>query len=228
MTLHKLKPTNRQTNGFTRTNSHKSLGGFTIVELMIATTVFSVILLLATFALLQVGRTYYKGITLTKTQNAARTIIDTISQDIQFSGGEVNQVPPGGLPDPQYYAICVGGNRYTVKLDQKVSGSDSHGLVLDAGSGNCDPSSRANMNAPLPAASRELLDNNMRVVELNVSNPNNNFYTINLTIIYGDTDLLNNNIGDPNYHKQCLSVQAGSQFCATVNLSATVQKRIVL
>jgi len=224
MTLHKQKFDIWRTNGFTRTNSSKNLSGFTIVELMIATTVFSVILLLATFGLLQVGRTYYKGITLTKTQNVARSIIDTISQDIQFSGESVNK--PDNYPtisetDPNpTYAICIGNNRYSVKLDQKVGGT-YHGLLVDE-SNSCEPQDFAD----IIGTPKELLDTNMRVAKLSIDNSTNpDLYTINLTIIYGDNDLLNNVISDSNYHKQCLSAQAGTQFCSVVNLSTTVQKR---
>src|SRR3990172_9120101 len=98
MVTYKPKLTISRINDFICTDSRKGVGGFTIVELMIATTIFSVILLIVTFGMLQIGRTYYKGITLTKTQNAARSIIDTISQDIQFSGEGVTDSVSGTFP----------------------------------------------------------------------------------------------------------------------------------
>jgi prepilin-type N-terminal cleavage/methylation domain-containing protein len=68
----------------------KSQAGFTIVELMIATLVFAVVLILITVGVLTFTRSFFKGINQSRTQNAARTVIETISQGIQFSGGEVN------------------------------------------------------------------------------------------------------------------------------------------
>lgn len=238
MITNKLKYTTIREHDFARKNSRNSLGGFTIVELMIATTVFSVILLLATFALLQVGRTYYKGITLTKTQNVARSIMDTISQDIQFSGDLVTIPDPSSYPpDPpdthasDPYAICIGNHRYSVKLDQKVSGTATHALVYDANIIGCLTAASGYMDAALTDPnSKELLDPNMRIAKLTVTNTPTNLdlYTINLIVVYGDNDLLNEDTTspNPNYHKQCLSVQAGTQFCAVVSLSTTVQKRI--
>ena len=57
--------------------------GFTLLELMIATTIFSVILLLCTVGLIQIGKTYYKGSAIVRTQNVARDITDNITQAIQ-------------------------------------------------------------------------------------------------------------------------------------------------
>jgi prepilin-type N-terminal cleavage/methylation domain-containing protein len=65
--------------------------GFTLLELLIATTVFSVILLLAATAMIQIGRTYYKGNQQTRVQETARDMIEQISKDIQFSGETVTK-----------------------------------------------------------------------------------------------------------------------------------------
>ncbi len=54
--------------------------GFTIIELLIATTIFSVVLLLAASGLLYIGRLYYKGLTSSATQEAARNIMQELTQ----------------------------------------------------------------------------------------------------------------------------------------------------
>src|SRR3989338_4615433 len=98
---------------------HKKDSGFTIIELMIATTVFSLVLLLCTFGLLQVARVYYKGVTGAKVQEALRNVTDNITRVIQFSGGSV--VPPpanttGGTP----FVFCIDDQRYSVVINRQL------------------------------------------------------------------------------------------------------------
>jgi prepilin-type N-terminal cleavage/methylation domain-containing protein len=63
--------------------------GFTIVELMISTLVFSVILLVVTFGIVHFTNSYYRGINGSTTQDTARTIVDSVTQAIQFSSGTI-------------------------------------------------------------------------------------------------------------------------------------------
>src|SRR3989344_6639968 len=100
--------------------------GFTIVELLIATSVFAVLLLLCSVALIQISRVYYKGVTTTRTQEASRNIIDDISRGIQFSGGTVTDpLPDVSQPGVSYF--CVNNARYTYKLDTQVTDNSPQG-----------------------------------------------------------------------------------------------------
>lgn len=99
--------------------------GFTILELVIATSVFGVMLLLATTGMLEIGRAYYKGITASKTQAITRDIENDISNSIQNGGGaETSQ----HTVTPEYKnksgfelkAKCVGDTRYSYAIDAKV------------------------------------------------------------------------------------------------------------
>ena len=104
---------------------HKKLhsAGFTIVELMIATLVFSVILTIATVGILNIGRLYRKSLTQSQTQQVARTILDTVSQNIKFNGGSV-------VSGTNIY--CLGaGKRLTYSLDTQFISINTHGLVID-------------------------------------------------------------------------------------------------
>jgi prepilin-type N-terminal cleavage/methylation domain len=97
--------------------------GFTILELMIATMVFSVVLLLVTAGILQVSRVYYKGLTESTTQSTARNIIDTLAQAIQFSGAEVTEthnVNPG-----KDDSFCIGNKQYSYRLGSQVMNNPS-------------------------------------------------------------------------------------------------------
>src|SRR5688572_1794031 len=98
--------------------------GFTILELLVATIVFSVVLLLVTAGIMQITRVYYKGVTETNTQNTARTIVDTISQAIQFSGGDVTVTNPAAVPGTDY-AFCVGNEQFSYRLGWQVENTHS-------------------------------------------------------------------------------------------------------
>src|SRR5215207_6103202 len=94
-------------------------GGFTIVEFMIATMVFSMVLLVCAYAIVHVGRMYYKGVITNRTQDAARRIVEDISAAIQFGP---HNTDPGSFfrttdlsLSPK--SICIGSNRYTFTTD---------------------------------------------------------------------------------------------------------------
>lgn len=67
---------------FKKEKTIKNTAGFTIVELMIATVVFSVILILITTGIIQIGKAYYKGIIGSRTQETARKITDEVGRSI--------------------------------------------------------------------------------------------------------------------------------------------------
>ena len=59
--------------------------GFTIVELLIATAVFSFILLVVTTGIIRLGNMYYKGVISSRTQESIRNIVSETSSAIQFA-----------------------------------------------------------------------------------------------------------------------------------------------
>ena len=219
---------------FTKTGNSKPLSsssnGFTIIELLIATTVFSLVLLLCSAGLIHVGRTYNKGLTTARTQEAARSIIDEISRSIQFSGGTIATTPTQ-RSDGTPYVFCIGSQRYTVVTDRQLkdqlSGATQFGNVLvtdafagcSAGSPALPLTSSSFSIASVPGA-RELLSPNMRIARLEVNSIGSDLYRIIIRVVHGDDDLL-----DP-AHDNCLNVKAGTQFCAVSELSTVVQKRL--
>lgn len=119
---------------------------FTILELMIASMVFSVILLLVTTGVVQIGRTYYRGVLQSQTQETARNIIDEISRGIQFSGEDVigTTLYRAAEPYPSVgngtvggrYGMCIGGVVYSFILDKQLrrpgdtNNADNRGWVF--------------------------------------------------------------------------------------------------
>jgi prepilin-type N-terminal cleavage/methylation domain-containing protein len=93
--------------------------GFTLVELLIATSIFSVILLVVTFGMLNIGKIYYRGINSSNTQAVARTISDDIVRDIQFNGGRIKiDTITNDSGSTGYF--CIGEKKYSFVLDRQL------------------------------------------------------------------------------------------------------------
>jgi prepilin-type N-terminal cleavage/methylation domain-containing protein len=192
----------------------KNEKGFTLLELLISTTVFSVILLLCTFGLIQVGRNYYRGNTISRTQNATRSAMNTLTQSIQFSGSP----PQGTLPaasssPPQSGIFCIGSLRYDYKLKTQVKDSINENYALKTS--RIDNAADCNSGSSGPQT--ELLGKGMSLREFSIVE-NGSDYTITMLVAYGDDDLLNDN--------GLCKGGAGSQFCATSSLKTTVHRRL--
>lgn len=188
--------------------------GFTIVELMIATLIFSVVLLVVTIGIIQISRVYYKGITEANTQNVTRSVADTISQAIQFNGGVVTNTSGGSTG-----VFCVGSQQFSYRLGVKLQDAAVNGTnyaLLQSTTPGCTSSS------PVPTANfKELLGPNMRLSNLVVTQ-SGNLYKITVKVVYGDDDLLNN----PGSTNPTCKTGAGSQFCSISDLTTTVVKRV--
>lgn len=205
--------------------------GFTIVELMIATLVFSVILIVITVGVLHFTNAYYKGINSSTTQNTARNIIDTVSQAIEFGSADLGHAPAVG----PITAYCVGGQQFDFVLGAEIALSPSATQTKDAlyqrphsGSG-CVNIPTPTLRAGSATGGKELLGQNMRLSKFSVTQLPSGLYTITVRVVYGDDALLISPSGTiPAYSAPdatCKS-QTGSQFCAASELSTTVQSRI--
>lgn len=226
-----------------RTNTQTSQAGFTIIELMMATVVFSVILLVITVGVLHFTNGYYKGLNASATQTATQNAIDTISQAIQFTATDSvgTDVQPG--------VFCAGDKQFVYTLGQEFSGTPSvtdKGLYMTTKSGTCaDPGT--------VTGGTELLSKHMRITDISMvklppsPNPTNtgDIWQLSLKIAYGDSDLLcktglgagttgscgGNSPFAPTANVSgndvsCKS-QIGSQFCTTAALTTVTQQRIV-
>lgn len=205
---------------------NKPSRGFTIVELMIATTVFSVFLLLLTLIIMQLTRTYTKGLIASKTQETARSISAEISRAIQFGGASVTTIAPPPT-------ICAGTHRFSYILGRQVKQSPStadhtqHALVADTVPAGCPP---GNPSSFVASTQRELIPENMRLAKLSVTQVGSSrLYTVTVRVIYGDADLVDDLSTGPldpsSPNASCVS-EAGNQFCAVSELVTTVEKRL--
>ncbi len=208
--------------------------GFTLVELMIATTVFSTILLLATTGIINIGKLYYKGLTTARTQEIARSVIDEVARSAQLTQGEIKSSSDS---PPQYLATCIGKDRYTYRIDTKV-GAGVHGLWQDEITEG-DPCVPSNFTTAIsnPDSGRELLSTNMRLLEFRVAQDpaDKTRVNIDVSVAYGDSDLLTHCAANDSTNPgpcagnpataQCRAANAGGSFCAVSSLETFVKRR---
>lgn len=230
-----------------RLRTKKSQTGFTIIELLIATLIFSMVMLLCTMGIIQIGKAYYANINRSNTQDTARNIIDEIARSIEFSGGEAilpsTTVNTGNGID----ALCVNQRLYSFLTNHQLSSASfdathaSHVLVAtELTSGTCSSSTPPLdfINNPLPAEARELVGPRMRLAKLDIPPPSigSDLYTITVRVVYGDNDLLcSPAAGDCSQTSQSTNLgnsdltcklRAGAELCAVSELTTTVKKRV--
>jgi prepilin-type N-terminal cleavage/methylation domain-containing protein len=94
--------------------------GFTILEVLIATTVFTIVLLICTYAVTRIGQLYFKGVTSSQIQDLTRKMSDEFSGQIQF--GSSLPIPDSITGDSPTTPLifCVGDNRYRAIMNRKL------------------------------------------------------------------------------------------------------------
>ncbi len=201
--------------------------GFTIIELLLSTTIFSIILLLCSAAIIQIGRTYTKGIIATRTQETARLIVDDISKAIQFNGDDFTLAAANG----GYSGYCVGTKLISYKLNQKVTDSPVvHAMMVSLPLGTCGVAQNLGVVSPV---GQEKLGTNMRLSFFSITPLTGGLYKVTVRVVYGDDDLLDDSLdafdvpgaGD-GVLDTCKNIRSGSQFCAVSELTSVIQKRV--
>lgn len=198
--------------------------GFTIIELLLATTVFSLVMLGALVGFLQTGRLFYKGVSVTQTQATAKQIMDDITSSLNDT--TTSRVSSGPQTGNGYSYYCVGGVRYTYNSNpNKVldlaashdwSANANYGLLRDSITGcaaPCDSSCPAGTVAFNNAV--EMLSDRMRLSTFSIGLPSGNLFTVNITLAYGDNASLT---GSP---PTCAGSPQDQQFCAVSSLATS-------
>jgi len=181
--------------------------GFTVVELMISTAAFSAVLLLISAGVIQIGRIFYKGVTVSKTQEISRTVLDKVARDLQFSAGRAETVTIAGNKK----ALCIGNNHYIYEITTPISSPNDTIQFATSPLGCGGVTSGTN-----------LLADKMRLVSFSVESSCTQLCNINVKVAYGDPEVfLNNNPADG-----CRGGRAGGHFCAISELTTSVIRRI--
>lgn len=238
------------------TIGRKQQRGFTIMELLIATAILSVILLLITTMMISIGNLYYKGINGARVQDAVRNITDGISHDLQLTNQHVVSSAGTSSAGAAEIAYCVADVRYTVSIGHQITSGAATGTQVKhvlwrdtlTSNGACAPvdlnQAAPNAAAPLNGTNgAELIPVNSRLTNFNVTTltafPGT--YNISVGVAYGDDDLicstdvaLSCTLDGPmtltDYYNPAnhflCKGKKGGQFCATAALNTTVVQRI--
>jgi prepilin-type N-terminal cleavage/methylation domain-containing protein len=143
--------------------------GFTVIELLIATVIFSIVLLVLTQTIISITNNYYHGVIQTQTEQVVKNINNDIVQQIQFATSDSivseppkNNWPSSGTlttstpnmigfsttnPNNSYEGyLCIGSNEYIyqkngiVKQSSPNNDHQAYGsLVLTFDSGCKNP-----------------------------------------------------------------------------------------
>ena len=217
--------------------NQKNKSGFTIMELMIATTVFAILLLLALAGFLQIGQLFYKGVNITRTSDAAKQAMSSIRNDVSFDVTNSSIMPnnsPLTTPLTDRWYFCAGANRYTYILGRQldieaesnemktfpVAGWNKFSLLKDKVVSGCpDPFNGVPIN---PANVTELLGDKMRLSNLTISLLPNSLYTLDVRIAYGIDEVLTSPATATD--AKCLSGRNNSSYCFITDLRTTVRQ----
>jgi len=214
--------------------SQKRSDGFTIVELMISTAVFSVVLLLLATVIVQVGRIFYKGVTINRTQQTTRKVDDDVVGAIQFGVSNSGSFQRTGGPTTYngvtVNSVCLGEVRYSYVSDMSLGSAATqadHVLWKDrvGGTAACTPLDLSVTAPPGSSNGQELLGDNMRLPTFTVTAPvsGSNIWVVSVTVAYGDTSNLF--VSGSNYG-QCIDTSSGGQYCAVSSITSNVSKRL--
>jgi len=210
--------------------------GFTIVELMIATMVFSVIMLIVATVVIAFSRSYYGATNAAHTQETTRTTIDAVSQSIQFGSQPFS--PGISSADTSLNYFCAGG--YLFAFNQGVRYDGAAPTNTNAGLYMLPVTSACAVPATLTGG-RQLLGKDMRVMRLTVSPVagDTQRYQVSATLAYGNDNDLFCKVGDacppsaPLTNEQLVAAGpnlacitgTGAEYCAVSSLTTVVQKR---
>lgn len=223
-----------------------SSAGFTIIELMIAISVLATILLLVSVGIIQISKTYYKGITQANTQQKAREIMDTVTQSIQFGNFTTVSSASASLSGFSTQAYCIDQERFTfVSGVQKRESLPSDATATpahirhalwqdDAPVGTCTAVNLSPIT-PVSVKGHELIGDKMRVTKFEIVHKKTvsldctlDLYCVSITLMYGDDDLIDEKTNPDSSNWQCkpsAGIFSGA-FCAKAQLTAVVGKRL--
>jgi prepilin-type N-terminal cleavage/methylation domain-containing protein len=209
----------------------KRQAGFTIVELMIATTVLAVILLLVTVMMTNIGNLYYRGVNQSRLQDDVRTVTGQISQNLELNDEIVSSANVANAygTTTTMYAYCVGDTRYSYVLNLQIgtgSAQSKHVLWRDSYTKACAP---IDLALAQPESGTNAGTNGIELVAPNslltaFSISSSSPFTISMGMAYGTTGT-NGVLNLTGISSTCKNGK-GDDFCATASLTTTVVQRI--
>jgi hypothetical protein len=205
--------------------------------------VFAVVLVVAQTSFIQIGHLFYKGVSISQTQDTADHIFQDISGNFQTAAAVSSSTSNG------YSYYCIGNSRYTYQIDREISSSStssdphspaaatgSYGILKDvlSGSGSacatpCDDTHPAPYTCPLGTVKLnnpvELLGEKMRIEKFDIagSTSTSNLYNVSIVIAYGDQSTLTYSTAGDLSTVYCQGDRTNN-FCAVSRINTSVYK----
>lgn len=190
--------------------------GFTFVELLIASAIFSLVLILITTGVIRIGNQYYKVVLQARTQSVARSIVDELTRGVQMSGVEPT------LPVLGDNGFCINDVQYRYVLLTTKTSSNRVFEASDQGGATCVTSG----GFPV-GTGRDLLPAGMRLQKLEmIYEASTKRFTVTVRVIATPETNGDDFLNSPSDPGASCKLETGSHFCAVSEISATVQKRI--
>ena len=203
--------------------------GFTIIEVLIASLVFTTILLLCMEGITRIAKVYVKNSSTTKTSEFVKSFVEEIAQQVRYS-----TVTPGYSGTNPVF-ICVSGKGYKIEIN-KADTDPAVNPIIKINDPGCsfysDPTKYTVVaNSPEPVA-----PSGMRVLKFSLIKTveTGQLWQIDMRVALGPKDLLidsaNRLLTDPLSNPataNCTSGVAGSEFCSVINISTTVSRRML-
>lgn len=193
--------------------------GFTIIELMIASLVFTSLLLLCLEGITRVAKVYVKNSSISRTNEFVRTLSEDISQQIKYG---LSEPSIGGSAGVKYF--CGGGYAYRIALNTNTSA-----IKRDINSTCADYTNDTSYNDAETISPAQL-----RVLVFSITNtPPSLAWEVKIRASIGDPDLLKDSAGkyltdaNPDFTTvKCIPNLAGSEYCAVIELTTVVTRRL--
>jgi prepilin-type N-terminal cleavage/methylation domain-containing protein len=212
--------------------------GFTLVELMIATSVFAVVITIGMYGFIQINRFYTRSLTIIRTQDSARNLMMDIANQFQLTSGIYQDAVTEGALQSGEEIVCVGNKSYVYKINTiEDPKNNNHAITSYDINPNTCPDTGTN---PV-----YLLRPGVRIIQLDITPyPNDTtgpLFNITVALLYAPddnssinsagTDLVdtkNDKNGDISHISEwrCTSTVKGSEYCSLSRLTTSVYKRV--
>ena len=202
----------------------KDDSGFTLIELMISTAVFSVVLLIATISIILISKNYTRGQVTIQTQNTVQSILNNISNAIKYNNLSTLNFSNLSTATNRYF--CIGNNVYYFNNLNQLLGSNSSAVgLVEYTSPSC------NRPTSVPSGASQLLSNNERLGQLSITDigTTSHLYQIDIEVAYGNDSVLTtlNPAGPPPYKYRCNDSYLSTSFCSIDSETVTVSPRLM-
>lgn len=199
--------------------------GFTIIEVLIASLIFTTILLLCMEGITRIARVYVKNSSITRTSEFVKSFVDEIAQQVRYSTATPYITGSGPI------LICISGNGYKIELNKADTDPDVN-PIIKIRDNSCTLYTNLANYADATYSPEAIAPSNMRVLVFSFTQ-SGELWQIRMRVALGPKDLLRDQAGllltNPSANlstANCASGTRGSEFCSVIDISTAVSRRM--